>query len=129
MYLIIALIGVTILIGLINKPKHSKNCSDFAHTITELQQQKKDFILLDIRTPQEYAQGRIPGARMLDFYDASFSQKLSDLPRDACYLLYCRSGIRSGKALRLMQKLGFKDCCDLLGGITAWKQKGGDLEI
>lgn len=109
-------------------PENRKSCEDFAQTITELHEQKKTFVLLDIRTPQECEKGRIPGSRMLDFYNADFKQQLSELPRNVCYLLYCRTGIRSGKALRMMQKLGFEDCCDLQGGITAWKQMGGELE-
>ena len=60
-------------------------------------------VVLDIRTPEEFRDGHLPGARNLDFFAPDFRQRLEALARgDAPVLLYCRSGNRSGQALSLI---------------------------
>ncbi|HNW43304.1 MAG TPA: rhodanese-like domain-containing protein [Elusimicrobiales bacterium] len=80
--------------------------------------------LLDIRTPDEYAQGSLKDAVLLDFYAPDFSEKLGRLDKAAKYLIYCRSGRRSAKALETMAQLGFTEAHDIKGGITAWAAAG-----
>ena len=80
--------------------------------------------LLDVRTPEEYAEGHLEGANLLNFYDSDFSVKLKALPKDKTYFVYCRSGGRSGKTLGMMKDAGFQVVYDLGGGITAWKAEG-----
>ena len=79
-----------------------------------------DLVVLDVRTPEEFAEGHIEGADMLDFYRADFADELAKLPRDAEYVIYCRSGNRSGQTLELMRELGFNDVVDVEGGILNW---------
>jgi len=79
-----------------------------------------NFVLLDIRTPAEVESGHISGAQNLDFYSPTFEQDLKKLDRDKIYLIYCRSGNRTGQARALMQELGFSKVYDLDGGINAW---------
>jgi rhodanese-related sulfurtransferase len=81
-------------------------------------------VLLDIRTPDEYAQGHLKGSVLLDFYAADFAEKLAKLDKAAKYLIYCRSGRRSGKALETMGQLGLAQAHDIEGGITAWTAAG-----
>lgn len=81
-------------------------------------------VLLDIRTPDEYAQERLKGAALLDFYAPDFVEKLGLLDKSAKYLIYCRSGNRSGKALETMGQLGFTEAHHIEGGITAWTAAG-----
>jgi rhodanese-related sulfurtransferase len=83
-----------------------------------------DLVVLDIRTPEEFAGGHLPGAVNLDFYEPDFRQQLAELDRDVPYILYCRSGNRSGQARQMMQELGFADVVDVAGGIVAWQQAG-----
>ena len=85
-------------------------------------------ILLDIRTPQEVAEGQIAGAVNIDFYEADFRDRLAELDRDATYVVYCRSGNRSGQAMGLFEELGFTDVTEVDGGIVAWLQAGLPLE-
>lgn len=82
------------------------------------------FVLLDVRTPAEFAEERIDGSVNLDFQSRSFRDDLGKLDREATYLLYCRSGNRSGKALVVMKELGFRDVIHLSAGIVQWKEKG-----
>jgi phage shock protein E len=84
--------------------------------------------VLDIRTPPEVAQARIPGAVAIDLFAPDFSQRLHDLDRDGHYLLYCRSGNRTSSARSLMAQLGFRDVADIDGGIIAWANAGLPLE-
>lgn len=81
-------------------------------------------ILLDVRTPDEFATGHLQGARNIDFRAADFDDQLAKLDRNATYAVYCHSGNRSGQALQKMTSAGFTHAADLAGGITAWSQAG-----
>jgi rhodanese-related sulfurtransferase len=84
----------------------------------------RDFVLLDVRTPREYREGHIAGAVLIDYTAPSFQEELARLDRGKTYLVYCRTGNRSGKAASLMKELQFKKVRHLAGGITKWKEEG-----
>ncbi len=86
--------------------------------------ERDDVVVLDVRTPQEYAQGHIGNnTRNIDFYAADFRAALNTLlPRNRPYAIYCRSGNRSARTLSIMREMGFTDVVELRGGIEAWKQ-------
>jgi rhodanese-related sulfurtransferase len=87
--------------------------------------QAKNPVVIDIRTAEEHAAGHIePTHLVLDYYAPDFKAKLAGLDRSAKYLIYCRSGRRSGAALLTMKDLGFADMHDIAGGITAWTAAG-----
>lgn len=79
-----------------------------------------DVVLLDIRTPREFKQGHIQGAVLLDYYSPDFVGRLKALDRNKTYLVYCRSGNRSGKSLPLFEQLGFRHAYHLETGIKGW---------
>jgi rhodanese-related sulfurtransferase len=81
-------------------------------------------VVLDIRTPEEFAEGRLDDAVLVDFYDPDFADQLAELDPDAPYVLYCRSGNRSGEALEIMDDLGFNSVSNVDGGILAWAEAG-----
>lgn len=83
-----------------------------------------DLVVLDVRTPEEYAEGHLDGAVLVDFYDADFADQLGQLDPEVPYLVYCRSGNRSGQTLTLMEQLGFSSASDIDGGIVAWQDAG-----
>ena len=83
-----------------------------------LMQQKSQVI--DVRTPEEYALGYIEGAILIDYKASDFQASISALNRNVTYLIYCRSGNRSGKASKVMDSLGFKNIYDLKGGYMNW---------
>ena len=76
--------------------------------------------VIDVRTPEEYALGYIEGAILIDYKAADFHSSISALNRNVTYLIYCRSGNRSGKASKIMDSLGFKKIYDLKGGFMNW---------
>lgn len=85
-------------------------------------------VILDIRTPEEYASGHIKGAVNIDFYQPDFRSKLANLDKALTYLIYCRSGNRTSVAMSLMEKYGFKRVVNLENGIIEWAQNKYTLE-
>ena len=83
---------------------------------------KEETIILDVRTLEEYNQGHIPNAQLIDIQNApNFLQELELLNPSKTYLVYCRSGARSSQACILMKNKGIKNSFNLLGGIIQWK--------
>ena len=83
-----------------------------------------DLVILDVRTPEEFAEGHLEGAILVDFYDDDFADQLAQLDPDVPYLLYCRSGNRSGQTRGILEGLGFADVADIDGGIISWTNAG-----
>ena len=83
-----------------------------------------DVEVLDVRTPEEYAEGHVAGATLIDFYEPDFAERIGELDRDQEYVVYCRSGNRSGQAVALMAEQGFGAVNDVDGGIVAWEAAG-----
>lgn len=81
-------------------------------------------IILDVRTPEEYKEEHLAGARQLDFLNTSvFDAGIKQLDKSHTYYVYCRSGKRSHNACIKMQKQGLK-VFDMEGGILNWKKLG-----
>ena len=70
-------------------------------------------VLLDVRTAAEYAEGHLEGAKQLDFNGGEVAAAIPSLDPDTEYLVYCRSGNRSGQAIALMQQAGFTNLTNL----------------
>jgi len=85
----------------------------------------EDAILLDVRTPEEVATGKIDGAENI-VWDASFGEKLSNLEHKPIFV-YCGSGIRSAKAAAVLKEKGY-EVYELDGGIKAWRAAGMPVE-
>jgi rhodanese-related sulfurtransferase len=81
-------------------------------------------LLVDVREPEEYAQGHAPGATLIPL--GQLEQRLSELGsrKDRPIALICRSGSRSGKAQVLLEKAGFTKAVNVEGGMNAWSQAG-----
>lgn len=79
-------------------------------------------IVLDIRTPGEIEGGYIDGAVFADFSQADFENQLTKLDRDKAYIVHCKGGGRSTKALSSLEKLGFKNVTHMDGGLDDWKR-------
>ncbi|MCL4177980.1 MAG: rhodanese-like domain-containing protein [Verrucomicrobia bacterium] len=86
-------------------------------------------VVLDIRTPGEFAAGHFGGATNIDFHARDFADRLAVLDRNQTYLLHCASGRRSRESLTTFEKLDFKAVVHLDGGIRAWKSAGHPVEL
>lgn len=91
-----------------------------AATFKSRLEQMPDAILVDIRTPQEFNSWHMEGAKNIDFYQSSFNDEISKLPRDKPVFIYCHSGKRSGPAGQRMAAMGFQHVYDLQGGASRW---------
>lgn len=95
---------------------------DFSNKINE-----PGVVTLDVRTPSEFAEGYIEGAINIDFQSGNFEVEIATLDRDATYAVYCRSGNRSGKAVKIMHDAGFHNVYNLEGGVIDWSNQGMTL--
>ena len=95
-----------------------------AFTLIEDNQNNLDFVIIDVRTRQEFSGGHIEKATNIDFYSDTFQDMLNDLDKNKTYLVYCQVGGRSGSALDIMAGLNFKEAYNILGGINQWKAEG-----
>lgn len=78
--------------------------------------------LIDVRTPQEFAQGHIAGAKNINVLDPKFANEAAQiLSKDKPVALYCRTGNRSQRAVSILRDLGYKTIYDLKGGYLAWQ--------
>ncbi len=90
----------------------------------DFRQQQRDHVLVDVRTPEEFRTGHIPGALNIDVQ--VIAQRLDELPKNKPIVLYCRSGNRSNIAARMLLRAGYSDVYDL-GGIGDWRAAGFPL--
>jgi rhodanese-related sulfurtransferase len=82
---------------------------------------KNDFIILDVRTPEEFAAGHLKNAININYYDKDFAQRVSSLDKRKKVVVYCAVGGRGGQALTKMDALGFQYVLNMKGGYNAWK--------
>jgi adenylyltransferase/sulfurtransferase len=80
-----------------------------------------NFALIDVREPHEYQIARIPGARLIPL--GELPKHLGELDPNAEYVMHCKTGGRSQKAVDLLKQSGFKNVRNMTGGITAWSDK------
>ena len=89
--------------------------------------QDTDFILVDVRTTEEYESGHIQDAINFDFYSESFQNDILTLDKSSSIILYCRTQNRSTKTANYLKENGYKEIIVLAGGITSWVKNGNDL--
>ncbi len=99
---------------------------DIVKDFVEQDKNKKEesFVILDVRTKREFDAGHIENSIMIDFYKRDFLTKIRKLDKEKKYIIYCRTGNRSGKTLSMFEDLGFKEAYNVLGGIVRWKRDG-----
>lgn len=86
-------------------------------------------VVLDVRTAQEYAEGKIIGSENLDVLKTDlFTTSIEKLDKDKTYYVICRSGARSQKAASQMRKAGFENVINVQGGMQAWEAANYQVE-
>lgn len=95
-----------------------------AYDLIQNNKDNPNFIIIDARTREEFADEHIENAINLDYYSETFRDELNKLDKNKIYLIYCRTGRRTGLALDIMEELGFREVYNMLGGITQWKEEG-----
>ena len=93
--------------------------SEFSSKVAEA-----GIITLDVRTPGEFNEGHIEGAKLIDFQSGNFESEIATLDKTKTYAVYCRSGSRSGQAVKIMSDAGFTNIYNLDGGVIDWANAG-----
>ena len=89
----------------------------------------KDAVVIDVRTPEEFKAGHVPGAVNIDIGDKDFDKKVAALDKDKTYLVHCARGGRSAKAVERIQSTTKLDkLFDFSGGMIAWEKAGKPVE-
>ena len=94
----------------------------------EEMRKEKDVVVLDVRTPEEFKEGHVPGARNVDVMDKSFAERAKSLDKDKTYLVYCQSGGRSTRAAAKMKEMGFGKLYNFAGSMVEWEKAGKPIE-
>lgn len=81
-----------------------------------------DAVVLDVRTPKEIEDGHIQGAVFADFLGGNFKENVSRLDKSAPYIIHCKGGGRSTKALSILETMGFTNITHMDGGLDGWKR-------
>jgi sulfur-carrier protein adenylyltransferase/sulfurtransferase len=91
-----------------------------SHWLKERDNGERDFVLVDVREPNEYEINRIPGSVLIPKNEFLSGAALGRLPQDKQVVLHCKSGARSAEALAVLKGAGFADSVHVGGGIVAW---------
>jgi len=83
-----------------------------------------NLVIIDIRTPAEYNECHIEGAKNIDYQSFDFEEILEEMDKNKKYILYCRSGARSIISCDVLKNLGFSDIYNIKGGMDVWKKMG-----
>jgi len=106
------------------KPVHKSVGVDEFEKLTK----QPNAVILDVRTPAEYATGHLKDAVLIDLNSKDFDQKIKALDKDKTYLVHCAVGMRGEKACKRLDTFDFPKVYNLEGGIKAWKNAGKPIE-
>lgn len=122
--LAVGLISVTLLLAACSSDSAAQKVSpkEFSEVISN-----PSVVILDVRTPQEFAEGHLADAINIDFQSGNFEQEIAYLDKTKTYAVYCRSSNRSGEAVKVMADAGFTKMYDMDGGIIDWQAAGGQI--
>ncbi len=94
--------------------------------VRETLDKKTNITLVDVRTPEEYAEGYIAGSVLVPLQDLQGAQEqLGKIPdKEKTLYVHCKRGVRGAQAVDILRSLGYKDVHNVTGGIEAWTEKG-----
>ena len=82
----------------------------------------EDFVILDVRTPEEIDKGYIKNSKFIDFKSDNFIKEITKLDKTKIYLIYCKGGVRSEEAMQIMERMKFEYLYNMLRGFDEWKE-------
>lgn len=95
---------------------------------SEFKEKSQNNPIIDVRTPMEFSQGYIKGAKNINFFDSNFTKQINSFDKSKPIYVYCKTGHRSEIASEKMIQLGFKEVYDLKGGIINWVRSNNKIE-
>lgn len=118
------IIGLMAAVLLLAGCSSSSSANNLSVTEFSAKTAESGVITLDVRTPGEYAEGHLQNAQLIDFQSGNFENEILSLDKNATYAVYCRSGSRSGQAVKVMHDAGFHNVYNLNGGVIDWTNAG-----
>jgi rhodanese-related sulfurtransferase len=112
---ILVVVVIVFVLGIIARANEKLSGEEFLKKYNET----PNAVMIDVRTPEEFAEGHIKGAINIDFESESFASEIKKLDPELTYFVYCRSGNRSGKAINMMILEDLMNTYELKGGIVA----------
>jgi len=109
--------------GIVSASEHVLSPLD-AQKLIEANKDDQKFIIIDLRSKNEFDESHIEGAMLVHYYATNFKRIISGLDIDSKILLYCQKGRQSPLALRALEKMRFSDVYILDGGFDAWVNAG-----
>ncbi|NLZ30249.1 MAG: rhodanese-like domain-containing protein [Methanomicrobiales archaeon] len=97
-----------------------------ASSLMEEMGQRPEFVTIDVRRADEFADGHISSAVNID--SKSFPDHIAGLDPDGAYLIYCQRGARSASVCDMMRNAGFTEMYEIEGGLSAWEAAGLPVE-
>ena len=110
-----------------NTPQQKSESFTVSPSIFKEKMEAENGTILDVRTPEEVAEGIIPNAVTININDADFETQLNKLDKSKPVYVYCKAGGRSSRATDMMMKNGFTLVYNLDGGIDAWVEEGFNI--
>jgi rhodanese-related sulfurtransferase len=125
---LVVVIGLAVLAHMTSvsaAPARDEQALDPREALALIQKNKgnSSFVVLDVRTPDEFKEGHIEGAINVDYNSGGFKTELKELDNKKTYLAYCRSGNRVKGAVKMMRELGFTNIIRLNGDMIRWNSE------
>ena len=92
-----------------------------AYALIQKNKTNLNFVVLDVRTPEEFKDGHVEGAININYDSLAFKTEMAKLDRKKTYFVYCRTGRRSTEAVRIMRELEFTKIIRMKGDILKWQ--------
>jgi phage shock protein E len=118
---------VSVVFMLVSSCSIGQNKNDIQIDVFQKKIASENYILVDVRTAEEYTEGHLVGALNIDYFSATFSEDIGKLGFETPVLVYCRSGNRSGKSMKIMYDMGFKEVKNLIGGYKGWVSENNSV--
>ncbi len=125
--IIFATAALLLLAACSSEPEYGPSDGINVHSAKSLIVDGEDIVVLDVRTPKEFAKGHIDGAVNINIHDPEFHKYAAKLDRDKTYIVHCAVNPRGGrgdKSIHIMGELGFPKLLSMDGGFNAWKRAG-----
>jgi rhodanese-related sulfurtransferase len=109
-----------------NTPQPVNISADQAEKVLK---EKKDVVVLDVRTPEEFSKGHIEGAKHLNYHDPDFAVKLAALDKNKTYIVHCQAGGRSSKTIEIMKDKQFQSVMHMSEGFKGWQEANKPVSV
>jgi rhodanese-related sulfurtransferase len=125
-FLILLVFGVFAFAGCKEKESAGNTALD-TDKFAEMISAPSEKVILDVRTPEEFNEGHIQNAMLINFHDEDFKQQVNKLDKQVPVYIYCASGVRSDKAATILKQEGFKEVYVLEKGLKGWGEANPKL--